>query len=145
MKMTHSIRLGGHVDYDDFQPYIEAFISSPILKRRTYPINFLIDTGSTITTLLDADVKRLGIDISKLDKSKFPALGIGGLATTYVLPEVTLIFNRGGNRFHFENLDYVEVIVHNDERLLLPFSILGADVISRFHLDFDDDIVFLEK
>lgn len=75
-----------------------------------------------------------------------PTVGIGGLVPTYMLPNVTLIFDRGRGRFHFEHLDTIDVLVHDEkDDVNVPFSLLGADVLKRFRFDYCDDIFYLEK
>ena len=144
--MTHSVRLTGFLDFD-YQPYIHAYLVCPTLGERPYSLLFLIDTGCTNTTLLDADVERLNIDVSMLKKCEHTIVGIGGAVPTYELHDVSLIFDRGQRRFHTEHLDKIEVMLHDTEEdiVRLPFSLLGADVLSRFHFDYDDDLIFLEK
>jgi len=125
---------------------VQAYVSCPSFGETVYPVLFLIDTGSTTTTLLDSDVLRLGIDVKKLKKRKMPTVGVGGLVPTYMLENVTLIFDRGRGRFHLEHLDTIDVLVHGEkDDIDIPFSLFGADLLKRFRFDYCDDIFYLEK
>ena len=73
-------------------------------------------------------------------------MGVGGIIPTYELRDITLIFDRGRGRFHMEELDSIDVIVHDKEDdMNIGFSLLGADLLKRFRFDYCDDIFYLEK
>ena len=83
--------------------------------------------------------------MSTFDATEHPIIGIGGPVRTYELPDVSLVFDGGQGRFHIDGLDKIEVAVHDDDqRLRFPFSLMGADVLSRFRIDYDD-LIYLEK
>lgn len=130
----------------DFQPYISGYLFCPTLGDTAVPIWFLIDTGAETTTILQGDVKRIGLDRIKLKKAEHQAYGIGGFATTYELPDVTIVFEIGRGKFHFETLEKIDILKDEKEEVMaLPFSLLGTDVLSRFKMIYDKSYVILEK
>jgi hypothetical protein len=53
-------------------------------------IHFHIDTGASMTILLDKDINYLGIDVRSLKRAERDIGGIGGLISTYVVEDATL-------------------------------------------------------
>jgi len=129
----------------DGHAYIQAFISSPLLREKPAPIIFLIDLGATTTTILEGDCRRLGIDCSKLQKSQNSIIAAGGKIETYILPDVTLLFETDKGNYIIEKIEKIDVIKPRRDSILLPFSLLGVDILSRFKLVYTKDQVFLEK
>jgi len=130
---------------DDGHAYIQAYIASPHIKRIS-PIVFLVDLGATITTILEGDCVRLGIDCDHLEKASKPAVIPGGRADTYVLRDVIIIFETREGELGFERLDKIDVIPPKADSLILPFSLLGIDILSRFKLTYSKkDGLVLEK
>ena len=74
-------------------PLIEAMIDVPAIGERH--IVLLIDTGASVTTLLDGDAGRFGItrDYTRehLKSALRKVVGIGGIAETYVIDGVELM------------------------------------------------------
>jgi len=71
------LRIKGFIKGGKFGPaYVIATIIIKDLDIKS-PIELLLDTGATRTTILDRDAIRLGIDHSKLEKHKEGTLGIG--------------------------------------------------------------------
>ena len=56
-------------------PYFSVYLKS---TRFEGIIRMLADTGASRSTLLDRDVKLLGIEDKYLEPSSFPIVGIGG-------------------------------------------------------------------
>lgn len=104
---------------------------------------FLADTGASHTTLLDRDVKLLGISQRALEPLSSPIVGIGGSVRSFSTRDVKFTFaSDEGDRELQEDL---YVIQHDLERLppeevsrilRLP-SVLGRDLINRFHFSYD--------
>ena len=64
--------------YQPPTPFIRATLE--LRKQRIKRLlHFHIDTGASVTTLLDKDVNYLGIDVKKLEKAEKNIGGIGGL------------------------------------------------------------------
>jgi len=130
---------------DDGHAYIHAFIVCPQIER-TAPIVFLVDLGATTTTILEGDCVRLGIDCDRLEKTPGQTVVPGGRTETYILRDVILVFETKEGEFQFERLDKIDVIRPKADSILLPFSLLGIDIISRFKLTYSkNEGLTLEK
>lgn len=130
---------------DDGHAYIHAFIVCPQIERIS-PIVFLVDLGATTTTILEGDCIRLGIDCNRLEKTPEPTVVPGGKTDTYILNDVVLIFETKEGELDFQRLDKVTVIQPKPDSILLPFSLLGIDILTRFKLTYSkDDGLVLEK
>ena len=118
-------------------PTITAYVELPE-KEIAGPVEFIIDTGSSQTVLLDRDVIRLGINVKKLKKAA-KSIGIGGEAETFQLGKAKLYFKtENGSNYTIEKEMYA--IRHSKLRgeaarriISLP-SILGMDFIKEFKL-----------
>ncbi len=107
---------------------------------------FLVDLGATTTTILEGDCIRLGIDCDRLEKAPGPTVVPGGRTETHILRDVILIFETKEREFQFERLDKIDVIPPKADSILLPFSLLGIDIISRFKLTYSkNEGLMLEK
>lgn len=138
MKIEGTIENDGHA-------YVSAFIALDGVKK-VFPIVFLVDLGATVTTILEGDCMRLGIDCDKLQKTPLQTVIPGGKADTYELRDVVLIFETKDGELDFERLERVDVIRPRPDSVLLPFSLLGIDIISRFKLSYSkSDGLILEK
>jgi predicted aspartyl protease len=56
------------------------------------PIHFIVDTGSSNTTLLSDDVTRLAINCNGLQLSSIECITANGIIRPYLLPSVELTF-----------------------------------------------------
>jgi len=79
----------GYFKQEDRNPYlaIEVMIPEFSISQR---VRFLIDTGASTNIINQGDALRLGLDFSRLKKSKIKIGGIGGFAETYEI-EATLL------------------------------------------------------
>lgn len=107
-------------------------------------VAFLIDTGSSVTTIMDRDRERLGLDWNRLDKTERPLTGIGGTVDTRLVKDGTLIFRSRSGETVRSRLP-IHVVKHETARLdsrakepvlQLP-SLLGRDVIERYKLVYE--------
>ncbi len=130
------MRIKGFIKGGKFGPaYVIATIIIKDLDIKS-PIELLLDTGATRTTILDRDAIRLGIDYSKLEKHREGTLGIGGVVETYIIRNIELVFITEDRKHYKERLDMIYVLKHktlNDKILRLP-SILGRDVLNKYKL-----------
>ena len=108
-----------------------------------HDINFLIDTGASRTVIADTDAIKLGLDYSKLHKTKENMTGIGGVVDTYAMRDTKLHFVTNG-KIHVEKLAEIFVIKHivMDEKTKelvrrIP-SLLGRDILGKYTLFVDD-------
>lgn len=72
-------------------PFIRVTFESKNLNIRK-PLSFHIDTGASVTILLDKYIQYLGIDKSKLKKTERKIGGIGGSIETFIIEDATLLF-----------------------------------------------------
>ena len=149
------MRLPGYLD-ESFKPpapSIYARLESTVLSG-TWTIAFLIDTGASVTTILDPDRERLGILWDRLDKAPRPLGGIGGTVETRLIQDGRLFFKAGSGEAVVEKVT-VHVAKHDlarlDERekklvMQLP-SLLGRDVLERYRFIYDRprNRVYLER
>jgi len=137
-------------------PLVEALINFPTIGKRH--IILLIDTGASVTALLDGDASRFGItmdDASRhLKLASHKVVGIGGMAETYVVKGAELRFATEEGMEVSETFN-LHVVLHDPRTLSveesglvlrLP-SILGRDIINRYSLLFSASRgeVYLER
>lgn len=118
------------------------------------PVKFLVDTGNVHTTLTETTAKRLGIDTTTLFSGK-PSLrisGVGGSAEGYRVVNVRLVFTDTDGNPVEEKLQVVSVMKlpkprDEDERKALELipDLIGLDVIRRYSIRFEKNLMFLEK
>ena len=113
----------------------------------------LADTGASRTTLLDRDARLLGIPAEALEPALLPIVGIGGSVRSFLVRdvEITLASDEGIVALHQD----LWVVQHDlgqlppDEvsRILRLPSVLGRDLINRFHFtcDYQGGIVQLGR
>ena len=149
------MRITGFFDeqFEPPAPFVKATLESKSLELKR-PINLHIDTGASVTTLLDRDVELLGIKVENLRKAERPLGGIGGFASTYIIEDAALIFKTDDGQMCKEELR-LHIIKHDKAKLpkrtmemimLLP-SLLGREVIYRFKLvcDRNRNEIYLER
>jgi hypothetical protein len=113
----------------------------------------LADTGASRTTLLDRDVRLLGLPSEALAPAPFPAVGIGGSVRSFVLRDVEVTF--ASDEGDFVLRQELWVAQHDLDRLppeevarilRLP-SVMGRDLINhfRFTCDYQAGQVQLER
>jgi hypothetical protein len=139
------LKIRGFLDprYEPPAPFLSATVFSKDLGLR-HVVNLHLDTGAAVTTLLDKDVKRLKIDLSKLRRADRGLIGIGGSLKIYLVEDCVLVFQAEDGEVVEEKLR-IYVGVHDVERLSrveyklvleLP-SLMGRDLIYRFKLVLD--------
>lgn len=130
---------------DSHHAHIIGFISCSQFSHAK-PIHFIVDSGSSTTTLLGDDVTRLGINCAGLQPAPVPCLTASGTTVTpYVLPDVDLLFTlrqRWFERrpdvttFHFASLHCnpppTQPVFIPEEGYLQTCSLLGMDFLSIF-------------
>lgn len=137
-------------------PLVEALINFPEIGKRH--VILLIDTGASVTTLLDGDAGRFGITMDYASKhlklASHRVVGIGGTAETYVVKGAELRFATEEGVEVSETFD-LHIVLHDPKTLSaeefelilrLP-SILGRDVINGYNLLFNASRgeVYLER
>jgi hypothetical protein len=113
-------------------------------------VEFMVDTGSSYTAILDKDVDKLGINYDDLEEAEEDVTGIGGDATTYLLPKSKLIFTDNKGHEFPEDLDTGMVLRHSfkneKERhnIFTLSSLLGMDILHKYKIHFNNFTVFLD-
>jgi hypothetical protein len=133
-------------------PAVRAFILIEGLKVEGY-IKFLLDTGASITAILDRDREVLGIGTDGLERSPTRIGGIGGLVDTYLARDAKIIFKTLDGEYaeiidvlvlkhDFSRLSYEEA-----KRMLLIPSLLGRDLMRKFKFIYSEaeEYVALER
>jgi hypothetical protein len=102
-------------------------------------VRFYIDTGSTVTTLLDIDTVRLGLKWRDLKQTKCDTAV--GPAYPFVLPSATILLKStedGKVTLNPFSLEIIHLLPPDDPTTVMPvqyefpFSLLGMDVLAKF-------------
>jgi hypothetical protein len=131
-------------------PYFAVHLRSAHFQGLVW---FLADTGASRTTLLDRDRRILGIPSEAMEPALLPLVGIGGSVRSFLVRHVEITFpSNEGDLVVGQDM---WVVKHNLEllppeevaRILRLPSILGRDLINRFHFtcDYKAGIVQLER
>ncbi len=79
-----------HGIYDRVRGYF-IVLARINVNDRWYNVNFMFDTGASVTALLDRDAIRIfGSRLHKLKKARKDLVGIGGFADTCIVTDVEL-------------------------------------------------------
>lgn len=120
------------------QAYLLGFVYCSQL-REARQVRFYVDTGSTVTTLLDIDVVRLGLKWQGLEQTKCDTAA--GVIYPYILPRVTVFLKNIVDSKVILNaypLKTIHLIPPEDPTKIVPiqyefcFSLLGMDVLEKF-------------
>ena len=112
----------------------------------------LADTGASRTILLDRDVRSLGIPPMALEPASLAIVGIGGSVRSFLVPavDITWASDEGDvslqQDFWAVQHDLDRLSPEEVSRILRLPSVLGRDLINRFHFtcDYRVGIVQLE-
>jgi hypothetical protein len=115
-------------------PFVIAKIVQEALQLNN-DVRLLVDSGASSTVIADSDAARLGIDYSRLEQHSQGMFGIGGSVSTFILPDVALIFATDEGLFE-EHLEKIYVMRHSviDTRIKGIPSLLGRDVLNKYSL-----------
>ena len=106
-------------------------------------VRLLADTGASRTTLLDRDVRLLGIQDEILEPALLPIVGIGGSVRSFLVGDVE--FTLASDKGDVVQLQDLWVVQHDlsqlppeeVSRILRLPSVLGRDLINRFSFSCD--------
>jgi predicted aspartyl protease len=108
-------------------------------------IRFLVDTGSTFTTLSNFDARKNNINYKALESDKVLAeMGDGSEASTRTLDNCVIALPTEEDVHLIEQLDKVKVF-DKIEKGRPQSSFLGIDILTRFRISFEGDLIILEK
>lgn len=130
-------------------PYFPTYLRSAQFEGIVW---LLADTGASWTTLLDRDLRLLGIPPESLEPAQVPIVGIGGSVRSFMLRSVELTFISDEGDFVLQqDLSAVQHELNQlppeeVSRILRLPSVLGRDVINRFRFicDYRAGALFLE-
>lgn len=116
-------------------------------------VRLLADTGASRTTLLDRDVKLLGIQAEFLEPALLPIVGIGGSVRSFLARDIELTSaSDEGDIVQRQDLwvvqhDLSQLPPEEVSRILRLPSVLGRDLINRFRFlcDYQAEIVRLKR
>ena len=103
----------------------------------------LADTGASRTTLLDRDVGFLGIPAGALEPTMLPIVGVGGSVRSFLIRDVEITFasEKGDVVLRHDcwvvQHDLARLPPDEVSRILRLPSVLGRDLINRFHFTYD--------
>lgn len=131
-------------------PYLAIHLRSEHFQGLVW---LLVDTGASRTTLLDRDVKLLGISTEILVPALLPIVGIGGSVRSFLVKDVEVTMaSDEGNLILRQDLwvvkhDLEQLPPEEVARILRLPSVLGRDLINRFHFtcDYQTGIVELKR
>ena len=148
------MKINGYFDleFKPKAPFIDAIVISS-QARLYHKIRFLIDSGASMTILLDKDVKDSEVDLSKLKMMEKGVSGIGGTIRTHMIEDARIVFEVEEG-FYERDLSLF-VGIHNlskmdketQKSILVMPSLLGREVLNEFDLHYLPRIekVYLEK
>lgn len=103
-------------------------------------VNFLVDTGATITTLHPDDGRRVNCPFDELRTPRNMA-GVGGSNRYFQEPAVVVLYDRAGTHtFDIELLvskPHPPSAANPHPVVSRPPSLLGRDVLNRMRTDYD--------
>jgi len=111
------------------------------IHDKAYQVNLMVDTGASVTALLDRDAIRIfGDRLRKLKKAPKDLVGIGGFADTYYIKnvEIELLDSVDPNIRYSTVLERLFVVTHHKhfrgeewKRVSQMPSLLGRDILFR--------------
>jgi len=131
-------------------PYFAMHLRSTYFQGLIW---LLADTGASRTTLLDRDVRLVGIPQKAMEPASLPIVGIGGSVRSFLVRNVEIILasNEGavvlGQDLWVVQHDLEQLPPDEVSRILRLPSVLGRDLINQFYFtcNYQVGIVQLER
>jgi hypothetical protein len=122
----------GTFDPETWRPYCQGLLFIPKLNIKS-PIDFIVDTGSDVTTLNPGDGKRIKVDYSKLSFSE-PTLGVDSSHNAAMLPAIIAFTSTEGILpVYYIGLHITPYSIECEE---LP-SLLGTDILHKWIMNWN--------
>lgn len=122
----------GSFDPVDRRPYVQGLLLIPSLNKRSR-IDFLVDTGSDVTTLSPGDGRRMGVDYSSLSYRE-PFLGAGSFHKAATRRAIIIFASEDGTLPVYSVRLSITPYSRRMERL--P-SLIGTDILHRWRIDWN--------
>ena len=122
----------GSFDPIDGRPYVQGLLLIPRQRRRSR-IDFLVDTGSDVTTLSPGDGRRMQINYHRLAYRE-PFLGVGSFHNASV-ERAMVVFASEDGRLPVYSIR-LSITPYSPEMEQLP-SLLGTDILRRWRIRWD--------
>lgn len=122
----------GSFDPETWRPYCQGLLFIPRL-RKTSPIDWIVDTGSDVTTLNPGDGKRMKIDYTKLRFTE-PAIAVGSRHEAALLQAIIAFVSDEGV-LPIYNIQ-IHITPYSLEAEKLP-SMLGIDILHRWKMNWN--------
>jgi hypothetical protein len=129
----------GSFDPETRRPYCQGLLFIPRLKKAS-PIDFIVDTGSDVTTLNPGDGKRMEVDYTRLIYSE-PAIAVGSRHNAAVLQAIIAFASNEGNLPIYSIQLHITPYSEISEKL--P-SMLGTDILHRWKMNWNPSEDILE-
>ena len=139
------MKLPGYLDYRFSPPAPSVSVQLESAKLRFgRTLRLLIDTGASTTVVLDRDLRRLGVEWTRLSGPEGQLTGMGGTVHTRLIEDAKLIFK---SAVHAARHDLSRLGPEMRKSVMLLPSLLGRDIIERYKFVYDSprNKVYLEN
>ena len=119
------------------RPFVEGYLRLPRFDLTTN-ITFLVDTGADVTCIHPRDGRPAGIPFDLLRRG-VTSQGVGGQATYFREPAVVEFVDGDARKIHgFETtVNVAKPGERPDDPINTIYSLLGRDIIDRWHMVYD--------
>jgi len=122
----------GSFDPQSGRPYCQGLLFIPMWHKSS-PIDFLVDTGSDVTTLNPADGRRMRIDYGSLAYTE-PTIGVGSSHQAATVSAIVVFASDVGTLPVYSVR--LSITPYSIECEQLP-SLLGTDILLRWRIYWD--------
>lgn len=122
----------GSFDPETGRPYCQGLLFIPVFNKSSL-IDFIVDTGSDVTTLNPGDGLKMKIDYRKLDYSE-PCIAVGSSHNACLVQAVLGFLSDDGSLLGYIVGLHITPKLKGSEQL--P-SLLGTDVLRKWRLHWD--------
>lgn len=120
----------GSFDPKDKRPHVQGLLFIPGWRKRSR-IDFLVDTGSDVTTLNPGDGKRMSVSYNSLDYTE-PCIGVGSLHKVAVERAIVVFASEDGTLPVYSVR--LSITPHSSKMEQLPSLLVGTDILRRWRI-----------